>query len=79
MCKREEAHEELVKSSKKEFREFVFIPEHFHFDSSIFIYSNKVAIFNIKEEPYFVVIIDNLDFYNTQKTFFELLWNAYKK
>lgn len=78
ICKKEETHEELIKSSKKEFREFAFIPENFHFDSSVFIYANKVAIFNIKEEPYFAVVIDNHNFYNTQKNFFELLWVAYE-
>ncbi len=79
ICKKEEAHEELIKNAKKEFREFVFIPNNFHFNSSVFIYANKVVVFNIKREPYFAIVIDNYDFYNTQKNFFELLWKAYKK
>ena len=78
ICKKEEAHEELIRNAKKEFREFLFIPKKFNFDSSVFIYANKVAIFSIKQEPYFAIVIDNHNFYNTQKNFFELLWEAYK-
>lgn len=78
MGRREEAHEEMIKNSKKEFREFGFIPNEFSFDSSVFIYANKVAIFNIQTEPYFAVVIENHDFYNTQKTLFDMLWKAYK-
>ena len=78
ICKKKEAHKDLIKNAKKEFREFAFIPKSYHFDSSVFIYANKVAIFNIKHEPYFVVVINNKDFYNTQKNFFELMWKLLK-
>lgn len=78
ICKKEEAHDELLKNAKKEFREFSFIPEKFKFDSTVFIYANRVAIFNIKQEPYFVVVIHNDDFYKTQKNFFELTWEMLK-
>ena len=78
ICKKEEAHNEMTKNSKKEFREFAFVPEKFHFDSSVFIYADKVVIFHINQEPYFAVVIDNEDFYRTQKNFFELTWKLLK-
>ena len=78
LCKKEEPHEELLKTSKKEFREFVFVPKNYEFTSSVFIYSNKVAIFNIKKEPYHVIVIENEDFYHTQKNLFEIIWSSFK-
>jgi sugar-specific transcriptional regulator TrmB len=79
LCKKEELHKDLIKSSKKEYREFIFIPEGFVFKTSVFIYAGKVAIFNIKEEPHHVIVINNKDFYETQKNFFELTWKLAKK
>ncbi len=78
ICKKEEAHEDLLRNSKKQLREFVFIPDNYNFKSSVFIYSNKVAIFNLQKEPYYAIVIENEDFYNTQKNMFDLLWNSYK-
>ncbi len=79
ICKKEEPHKELLKNAKKELREFVFIPENYRFKTSVFIYANKVAIFSIKNEPYYVVIIENEDFYDTQKNLFEIIWKFAKK
>ncbi|MBI2110723.1 TrmB family transcriptional regulator [Candidatus Woesearchaeota archaeon] len=79
ICKKEELHKELLKTAKKELREFVFVPENYEFKSSVFIYANKVAIFNIKREPYYVVVIENEDFYDTQKNLFEIVWKLAKQ
>src|SRR3989338_7100327 len=79
MGKKEETHEELIKTAKREYRSFVFIPDTFNFKTSIFIYKSKVAILSIKSEPYYGIVIENRDFYDTQKNMFELLWRAYKK
>jgi sugar-specific transcriptional regulator TrmB len=76
ICKREEPHAELLKNAKTELREFVFVPKNYEFKSSVFIYAQKVAIFNIKTEPYYAIVIENNDFYETQKNFFELLWKT---
>jgi HTH-type transcriptional regulator, sugar sensing transcriptional regulator len=74
ICKKEKQHKELLKNAKKELREFVFVPENYEFKSSVFIYANKVVIFNIKTEPYYAVVVENKDFYETQKNLFELIW-----
>ncbi|HLC46301.1 MAG TPA: helix-turn-helix domain-containing protein [Candidatus Nanoarchaeia archaeon] len=79
VCKREEQHKELLKTSRNEFREFVFVPSNYLFKSSVFIYSRKVAILNLQKEPYHGIIIEDGDFYDTQKNIFELLWKTYKK
>ncbi len=77
ICKREEPHTELLKTSKQELREFVFVPRNYIFKSSVFIYSGKVAILSLQKEPYYGIIIEDEDFYETQKNLFELLWKAY--
>ena len=69
----------LLQTSKKEYREFLFIPKKYEFESNIFIYSGKVAILNVQSEPYYGLIIDNYEFYMTQKNLFELLWAVAKK
>ena len=79
ICKKEEPHEELLKTTKKEYRSFVFIPQNYIFKSSIFLYANKIAILNLHTEPYYGVVIHNKDYYDTEKNLFELLWKAYKK
>lgn len=79
ICKWEEPHKELLKTSKKELREFVFVPSDYIFKSSVFIYSGKVAILNLHKEPYYGIILEDVDFYETQKNLFELLWKTYKK
>lgn len=76
ICKKEEAHKELLEKATKEYREFKFIPQNYVFKSSIFIYNNKVAILSLQQEPYYGIIIDNGDFYQTQKNMFELLWQT---
>lgn len=78
ICKKEEPHAELLKTAKKEYRTFVFIPKEYIFKTSIFLYTNKVAILSLQTEPYFGIIIDNKDYYDTQKNMFELLWKAYR-
>lgn len=77
ICKKQEAHKDLIKTAKKEFREFVFVSK--DFKSSVFIYADKVAVFSIKTEPYYVVVMENKNFYDSQKTMFDLLWRTAKK
>ena len=72
ICKKEKEHYELIKKNKKEYREFVFIPEKYKFKSSFFIYSDKVIIFNITKEPYYAILIKNQEIYESQKNFFDL-------
>jgi|SRR3989344_5276802 len=76
VCKREDAHKELIKNAKKEKREFVFVQKKFVFKSSVFIFNDKVAILCLQEEPFYGIIIQNEDFYETQKSIFELLWKS---
>ncbi len=77
LCKKEEAHIDLLKSAKQEYRQFVFIPPSYTFASSIFIYAHKVVILSLKQQPYYGILIENKDFYTTQINLFELLWKAY--
>ncbi len=76
--KKEDIHNKLIRSQKKELRKFVFVPDKFAFKSNIFIYNTKVAILMLSKEPYYAIVIDNEEFYETQKINFELLWNAHK-
>jgi HTH-type transcriptional regulator, sugar sensing transcriptional regulator len=79
ICKKEEAHGELIKSSKKELREFLFIEKGFSFPSGIFIYNKKVAILSLKKEPYYGIVIENEDFYESQLNVFNLIWKQAKQ
>jgi len=78
MGKKEDAHAELLKTARKEYRAFVFIPKEYQFKTSVFLYSNKIAILNLAAEPYHGIIISNKEYYETEKNLFELLWRAYK-
>ncbi|MBS3147499.1 TrmB family transcriptional regulator [Candidatus Woesearchaeota archaeon] len=78
LCKREEPHKDLLKTAKKEYRSFAFIPNEYTFKTSIFLYANKAVILSLHTEPYFGIVISNNDYYQTQKNLFELLWKAYK-
>jgi len=77
--KKEEPHQELLRTAKKEYRQFVFIPKEYAFKTNVFIYANKVAILNLHSEPYYGLIVSNKEYYETEKNLFELLWKAYKK
>jgi len=68
-----------LKNAKNQFREFIFVPPGFEFKTSVFIYLDKVAIFSIKNEPYYSIVIENKDYNDTQRNFFELLWKISKK
>ena len=76
ICKKEEAHKDLLETAKKQYRKFKFITPNYTFKSSIFIYNEKVAILSLQQEPYYGIIIDNENFHQTQKNIFELLWQA---
>jgi len=78
ICKKQPEHKELLKTAKKELREFKFVPNNYEFKSSVFVYSNKVVIFNIKHEPYYAILIENEDYYDTQKNMFDLIWKSIK-
>jgi len=73
ICKKEEIHADLIKTARKSYRKFSFIPKGFVFKSSIFIYKRKVVILNLQKEPHYGIMIDNKDFYDTQKNLVELL------
>ncbi len=79
LCKKEEPHAELLRTARKEYRTFVFIPKEYIFKTSVFLYSHKVVVLSLHTEPYFGIVIENKDYYDTQKNMFELLWKAYKK
>jgi sugar-specific transcriptional regulator TrmB len=74
--KKEPEHSKLIKSAKKEYRKFKFLPENFIFKTSVFIYKDKVAILNLQKEPCYGIIISNEDYQDTQKQIFELLWKS---
>ena len=74
ICKKEEAHDELLTTAKKQYREFRFSSSNTTFPSSIFIYNDKVAILNLTRELYTGILIKNNDFMTTQKNMFESLW-----
>lgn len=79
IAKREKEHAELIKTAKREYRKFAFLPEKFIFKTSIFIYKDKVAVLNLQEEPYYGIIITNKDYNDTQRQVFSLLWKIAKK
>ncbi len=79
ICKREDAHKELLRTAKKEYRQFIFIPKNYIFKSSIFIYSDKVAILSLQSEPYYGIIIEDKDYYETQRNIFGMLKDAYAR
>ncbi len=79
LCKKEDPHEELLKTAKRNLRSFVFIPKNRVFKTSVFLYAGKVAILSLQNEPYYGMIIDNPEYYETEKNLFELLWDAYKR
>ena len=55
----------------------MFVPKNYEFKTSVFMFAQKVALFNINSEPYYAVVIENEDFYDTQKNLFDLVWKAY--
>lgn len=73
--RKEEAHDELLTTAKKQYREFRFL-QNCTFPSSVFIYDEKVAILNLTKEPHTGIIIQNEDFFVTQKNMFEVLWTS---
>jgi sugar-specific transcriptional regulator TrmB len=74
ICRKEDQHSNLIKSSKKEFRKFRFVPKSFTFKSSVFLYGNKVAILSLTKEPFYGILIENKDFFQSQRNLFELIW-----
>ena len=73
--KKEEAHNTLLATAKKQYREFRFL-QHHTFPSSVFIYDDTVAILNLTREPHTGIIIHNEDFVVTQTNFFNALWSS---
>jgi HTH-type transcriptional regulator, sugar sensing transcriptional regulator len=76
--KKEKEHLPLIKKAKKEYRKFRFLPGNNNFKTGIWIYNKKVAIINTLSQPHYAIIVENKDFYDTQKQVFELLWKSAK-
>ncbi|PIR04584.1 MAG: hypothetical protein COV59_00465 [Candidatus Magasanikbacteria bacterium CG11_big_fil_rev_8_21_14_0_20_39_34] len=62
-------------SSTKENREVHFAPDGMIFAMTMYLYNNKVAIMSTKKEG-FGMIVESVDFYNTQKNLFDILWQV---
>lgn len=58
-------------------RETRILPEEIEFSSEIYIYENKIAMIDIKEEV-IGIIIENEELFNVHKQLFELIWSFSK-
>jgi sugar-specific transcriptional regulator TrmB len=54
---------------------YKFFPANFGLTSTTFIYDNKVAILNIKDEIS-VVVLHNSEYYNNSKKLFDFIWKS---
>jgi len=63
-----------AKEGKKGLREIRFLPDKFAFSSTIFIYEGKIGLMSGKAKDFMAVIIENQEFYQTFKQFFEMLF-----
>jgi len=69
---------EKAKEGKAGFREIRFLPDKFTFTSCTFIYSNKIILMSGKSQDFMAVVIENSEFYNTFRQYFEFLWLSTK-
>lgn len=65
----------LKKTDAESFRETKFVPKKYEFNTANYIYGNKVAMLSLKQEPIVGLIIVDKEIANTQKMYFELIWN----
>lgn len=75
--KSEELPARTYRSSRKMMREIRYAPENFNSPFYIVIYGNRVAMVSNKQER-FGLIIESRDLAQTQKSLFEVLWQASK-
>lgn len=64
-------------SSAEENRELHYAPHGFIFPMTMYLYDKKVAIIGTRKES-FGMILESEDFYQTQKNFFEIVWQVSK-
>lgn len=69
--------DETWRSSIKENRELHFAPQGFIFPMTMYLYDKKVSIIGTRKES-FGMIFESEDFYQTQKNFFEIVWQVSK-
>ena len=66
---------ELQSLDKKYLRETKLLPKSFNFNSEVYIYNDKLAMIDLKENNIVGVIIESQELSNIQKQLFEFLWN----
>lgn len=70
--------EKLAKEGKKALREVRFLPKRFAFTNTMFIYNDKMVVVSGKAKEFIAVVIENPEFTQMFKQFFEMLWLANK-
>lgn len=70
--------EENWPSSKEEARELRYAPSYLVFPMTVYIYDNKVSVVSTSKESY-GMIIESVDFFQTIKNFFDVLWDLSRK
>lgn len=69
----------MKKNDKKEKRETRFIDKLQKTTSVTYLYGNKIAILGLLKQQPIGVIIENKEFFNSQKIIFDILWNLAKR
>lgn len=69
--------EEAWPASNEENRELHYAPANIIFPMTVYIYDNKVGIIGTQREN-FGMIIESVDFYNTIRNLFEIMWQISK-
>lgn len=64
---------------KNVLRETRHLPDNFAFVSTIHIYGNKVALFNLKENEIYSIVIESEPIVQTFTQFFNLVWQSAKE
>jgi len=71
--------EETIKKAQEGnqvLREIRFLPEKFPLSSTIVIYDGKIILMSGKAKEFMAVVIENQEFFQTQKQLFEILWSS---
>lgn len=64
---------------KKGLREVRFLPNEFKFTSTMFIYGDKVVLVSGKQRDFIAIVIENQEFSQMFRQFFEMLWFFVKR
>ncbi|MDD5146556.1 MAG: helix-turn-helix domain-containing protein [Candidatus Pacebacteria bacterium] len=75
--KTERVQEKAIEGEKA-LREVHYLPSAFLFTSTMFIYSDKIAIVSGKQKEFIAVVIENSEFYQMFKQLFEMLWISHR-